>query len=73
LFTKSPVQDYVESAVKQALNIHLYTEVNGDILIFMTGQEDIEVTCYILNDKVQKLGDDCSPLMICPIYSMLPS
>lgn len=37
-----PQEDYVEAAVKQALQIHLSGMV-GDILIFMPGQEDIEV------------------------------
>lgn len=44
LFSKNPVDDYVDAAVKQALQIHLQPP-SGDILIFMPGQEDIEVTC----------------------------
>lgn len=39
---QTPQEDYVEAAVKQALQIHLSGLV-GDILIFMPGQEDIEV------------------------------
>ena len=41
-YTKNPVDDYVEAAVKQAIQIHLQPHP-GDILIFMTGQADIEV------------------------------
>ncbi len=37
-----PQEDYVEAAVKQTLQIHLSGMV-GDILVFMPGQEDIEV------------------------------
>ncbi|KAL0483364.1 pre-mRNA-splicing factor ATP-dependent RNA helicase DHX38/PRP1 [Acrasis kona] len=76
LYTKTPVTDYVEAAVKQAMAIHLSTPPEGDILIFMTGQEDIEVTCYILEQKVLELDDDQGrhpKLSILPIYSMLPS
>lgn len=40
---QTPQEDYVEAAVKQALQIHL-SGLMGDILIFMPGQEDIEVT-----------------------------
>ena len=50
LFSKTPCEDYVDSAVKQALQIHL-THPAGDILIFMTGQEDIEVTCQVIRGK----------------------
>lgn len=37
----------MEAAVKQALAIHL-SHGAGDILIFMTGQEEIETTCFAL-------------------------
>lgn len=36
LWSRSPQEDYVEAAVKQALTIHL-RDPAGDILIFMTG------------------------------------
>lgn len=40
-------EDYVEAAVKQAVAVHL-GHPPGDILIFMTGQEEIEATCFAL-------------------------
>ena len=45
--SKSPCEDYVDSAVKQILQIHLSLPL-GDILVFMTGQEDIEITCQVV-------------------------
>lgn len=45
--SKSPCEDYVDSAIKQVLQIHLSSPA-GDILVFMTGQEDIEVTCSVV-------------------------
>eukprot|EP01080_Neovahlkampfia_damariscottae_P007206 gene7206-11522_t len=73
MYTKTAVTDYVEAAVKQAMTIHLGTSTDeGDILIFMTGQEDIEVTCYILADKLSS-KKDAPKLEILPIYSMLPT
>ena len=38
---KSPCEDYVDSAVKQILQIHLSLPP-GDILVFMTGREEID-------------------------------
>uniref|UniRef100_A0A8C2BJR6 RNA helicase n=1 Tax=Cyprinus carpio TaxID=7962 RepID=A0A8C2BJR6_CYPCA len=66
LFSKVPQEDYVEAAVKQALQIHLSGMV-GDILIFMPGQEDIEI--------VERLEDleNAPALAVLPIYSQLPS
>ena len=37
----------MDSAVKQVLQIHLSLPP-GDILVFMTGQEDIEITCQVV-------------------------
>jgi pre-mRNA-splicing factor ATP-dependent RNA helicase DHX38/PRP16 len=48
--SKSPCEDYVDSAIKQVLQIHL-SSPQGDILVFMTGQEDIEVTCAVIDGK----------------------
>jgi pre-mRNA-splicing factor ATP-dependent RNA helicase DHX38/PRP16 len=49
--SKSPCEDYVDSAIKQVLQIHL-SMPQGDILVFMTGQEDIEATCNVINGKL---------------------
>ena len=46
LYAKTPCEDYVDSAVKQALSIHL-SHPPGDILVFMTGQEEIEASAQI--------------------------
>ncbi len=72
LFSKTPQEDYVDAAVKQAVAVHL-GHPPGDMLIFMTGQEEIEATCFALQERLDHLGDDIPPLMILPIYSTLPS
>ncbi|GJV06897.1 pre-mRNA-splicing factor ATP-dependent RNA helicase DEAH7 [Tanacetum coccineum] len=54
MYSKSPCEDYVEAAVKQAMTIHI-TSGPGDILIFMTGQEEIEATCYALSERMEQL------------------
>ncbi|WIA21046.1 hypothetical protein OEZ85_005370 [Tetradesmus obliquus] len=75
LWSRTPQEDYVEAAVKQALAIHL-RDPPGDILIFMTGQEEIEATCFSLAERLDQMrsgGQDVPELMILPIYSQLPS
>lgn len=67
----TPVEDYVEAAVKQVITIHLQSGP-GDILVFMTGQEDIEATCEILAERLTML-DNPAPLEILPIYSQMPA
>lgn len=71
-FAKGVQEDYVMAAVKQTLQIH-FNSPPGDILIFMTGQEDIEGTCQVIAEKMEKLGDDTPPLLVLPMYSQLPA
>jgi len=72
-FSKSVQEDYVMAAVKQTIQIH-FNSPTGDILIFMTGQEDIEGTCTVLAEKMEQLSEeDSAPLMILPMYSQLPA
>jgi hypothetical protein len=47
--------------------------VPGDILVFLTGQEEIETAAEILNLRTKGLGSRIRELVICPIYSALPS
>ena len=75
-FSKNPCEDYVDAAVKQTIQIHL-GGLTGDILVFMPGQEDIEVTCEVIKDRLQTLKEtsqtEIPELAILPIYSQLPS
>ncbi len=70
-YSRSPCEDYVDSAVKQVLAIHV-SQPAGDILVFMTGQEDIEVTCELVEERL-KLLNDPPKLLILPIYSQMPA
>ncbi|CAE7214908.1 CUV [Symbiodinium pilosum] len=71
-YARTTAQDYVDAAVQQAIAIHVGQDP-GDVLIFMTGQEDIEATCVLLADRISQVGEDVPPVSILPIYSQLPS
>lgn len=72
-YSKVSCSDYVETAVKQVVTIHLANKKSdGDILVFMTGQEDIEATCELIREKLELL-ENPPPLDIYPIYSTLPA
>ena len=70
-FHRTPCEDYVDSAVKQILAIHV-SQPPGDILCFMTGQEDIEITCELVQERL-KLLNQPKELSILPIYSQMPA
>ncbi|CAH2033500.1 unnamed protein product [Thlaspi arvense] len=76
LYSKTPCEDYVEAAVKQAMKIHIASPP-GDILIFMTGQDEIEAACFSLKKRMEQLvassSREVTKLLILPIYSQLPA
>jgi len=54
------------------MQIHL-SEPAGDVLLFLTGQEEIDTACQILFERMKSLGEMVPPLIILPVYSALPS
>ncbi|KAK9715732.1 hypothetical protein RND81_06G185800 [Saponaria officinalis] len=72
LYTKQPESDYLDAALITVLQIHL-TEPEGDILVFLTGQEEIDFACQCLYDRMKTLGKNVPELIILPVYSALPS
>ncbi|KAJ8439157.1 hypothetical protein Cgig2_027083 [Carnegiea gigantea] len=76
LYSKTPCEDYVEAAVKQAMYIHL-SAPPGDILIFLTGQDEIQAACSALEERMEQLitlnQKEALKLMVLPIYSQLPA
>lgn len=72
-YTKSPEADYVDAAVVTVLQIHVSQPLNGDILVFLTGQEEIETAAEILTQRSRNLGSRIKELMICPVFANLPS
>ena len=45
----------------------------GDVLIFLTGQEEIEACEELLRQRTRGLGTRLGELLLCPIYANLPS
>lgn len=45
----------------------------GDVLVFLTGQEEIEASEELLKQRTRGLGTRIGELIICPIYANLPS
>lgn len=68
LYTKEPEPDYVEASITTVMQIHL-SEPAGDILLFLTGQEEIDTCCEILFSRMKALGDLAPELMILPVRS----
>lgn len=71
-YTKAPEADYLDACVVTVLQIHI-TQPLGDILVFLTGQEEIEACQEMLMERTRKLGSKIRELVILPIYANLPT
>lgn len=72
MYTKAPEADYLDASVVTALQIHV-TQPAGDVLIFLSGQEEIEACEELLKQRTRGLGSKIGELIIAPIYANLPS
>jgi ATP-dependent RNA helicase DHX8/PRP22 len=72
MYSREPESDYLDAALVTVMQIHL-TEPAGDILLFLTGQEEIDTSCEILFERMKALGPSVPDLIILPVYSALPS
>lgn len=73
-YTKEAELDYVEAGLRAVLMIHR-AEPPGDILLFLTGEEEIEGACKKLKEEVDFLLNadprSIGPLACIPLYSTL--
>ncbi|PYH82113.1 ATP dependent RNA helicase [Aspergillus uvarum CBS 121591] len=70
LFLESPAEDYVERSVKTVFDIHLQ-EVEGDILVFLTGREEIDTAIQLITERAATLHPKAQSLLPLPLYAGL--
>eukprot|EP01083_Nonionella_stella_P118096 352450_1 len=71
-YLKAPEANYVEAVCISVLQFHV-TQALGDILVFLTGQEEIDLCKQSLEQRTRKLGKRIKELIILPIYANLPA
>ncbi|GIJ98913.1 hypothetical protein Aspvir_001035 [Aspergillus viridinutans] len=71
-YTSQPEANYLAAAITTVFQIHV-SQGQGDILVFLTGQEEIEAAEQSLQETARKLGSKIPEMIICPIYANLPS
>ncbi|KAG5949913.1 hypothetical protein E4U53_005652 [Claviceps sorghi] len=71
-YTPAPEANYLAAAITTVFQIHT-TQPRGDILIFLTGQDEIEAAELEITETARKLGSRVKELVVCPIYANLPS
>ena len=71
-YAPSPQADYLEAAATSVLQIHTEEPVPGDVLVFLTGQEDIEAVRQAIKQRAARLPEGSAPLHVLPLYAALP-
>ncbi|GER31861.1 RNA helicase family protein [Striga asiatica] len=72
LYTRQPETDYLDAALITIFQIHL-EEGPGDILVFLTGQEEIESIERLVQERLPKLTESKRNLSVVSIFASLPS
>ncbi|XP_061658731.1 ATP-dependent RNA helicase DHX33 [Syngnathoides biaculeatus] len=71
-YTKQAQSDYLQAALVTVFQIHQEAPPSHDILVFMTGQEEIEALARTCRDIARHLPDNCGPMVVVPLYASLP-
>ena len=61
-------EDSFEATLRTVVQIHL-CEGEGDILVFLTGEQEIEDACKKTKSEIEALGDQVPDVVIFPLYS----
>lgn len=72
MYLEEPAEDYVERAVKTIFDIHT-SEPDGDILVFLTGREEIDTALQLIADRAQSLRPGAQTILSLPLYARLTS
>ena len=71
-YTPEPEKDYIEAAIRTVIQIHLTEPEPGDVLVFLTGQEEIEDATKRIREEIDKMGSEVGEAKVVPLYSTLP-
>ncbi|KAL8192178.1 hypothetical protein R6Q57_028040 [Mikania cordata] len=69
-YVEEPVSDYLRATVSTVMSIH-DKEPMGDILVFLTGQDDIDTAVQLITEEAQNSGKSSSGMIVLPLYSGL--
>jgi ATP-dependent RNA helicase DDX35 len=72
LYLESPTEDYVEKAISTVFEIHT-KEPGGDILIFLTGREEIDHAVEAISERAVNLPANGQSILVLPLYAGLPT
>ena len=70
-YLQTPVPNYINACVDVVIDIHK-NEESGDILVFLTGQDEVENTIKLLKSVLNELPQNLQNILFLPLYGGLP-
>ena len=67
----APIADLQDSLVKRIFKVHLEQPLPGDILAFLTGQEEIEAAQKLIEEYSATLASNVPKVKVLPLYGQL--
>jgi ATP-dependent RNA helicase DHR2 len=71
IHTPKPVADLQDSLLKAIFKIHLHEPLPGDILAFLSGQEEIEAAQKLIEEYAATLASDVPKIVALPLFGQL--
>ncbi|XP_067621599.1 ATP-dependent RNA helicase DHX33 [Eurosta solidaginis] len=72
MHAKEPQPDYLHAALVTLFQLHRTDPINHDVLIFLTGQEEIEAMAHQIRQIAKTHDNELSPVRVYPLYAQLP-
>lgn len=72
-YTEDVQKDYLHASICSAFQLHQEVPLGHDILVFLTGQEEIESAAKVLYDIYQQMQKTVPNLLICTLFASLPN
>lgn len=72
MYTPAPESDFIDGTLITTMQVHLTQPLDGDILVFLPGQEDIEALQRLIEQKLKDLPADSPALLVRVLYAALP-
>jgi ATP-dependent RNA helicase DHX8/PRP22 len=72
MYTPAPESDFIDGTLVTTMQVHLTKPLDGDILVFLPGQEDIEALQRLIEQKLKDLPAETPTLLVRVLYAALP-
>ncbi|EPX74581.1 ATP-dependent RNA helicase Prh1 [Schizosaccharomyces octosporus yFS286] len=70
-YTYVPEQDYMDACLRTIFQLHVKLPP-GDMLVFLTGQDEIEALESLIKDYAKQLPSNKLQIQACPLFASLP-